>query len=56
MMLFCKKNKFQKFVKIWGCEIKSDGTIRLRNRKAFRSARRCPAFLTMEDEKESEAA
>ena len=56
MVLFCKKNKFQKLVKIWGSEIKSDGTIRLKNRKAFRLAWTCPAFLTMEDEKESEAA
>jgi hypothetical protein len=52
MLLFCKKKKFRKFVKIWGSEIKSDGTIRLKNRKTIRLARTCPAFLSMEDGRE----
>jgi hypothetical protein len=53
MALFCKKDKFQGLEKIWGCEIKSDGTIRLVNKQVFRLAKTCPAFFNMEDEEEN---
>ncbi len=56
MMLFCKKNNFQKFVKVRESEISKDGTIRLKDRRAFRLAWTCPAFVTMEDETVTEGA
>jgi hypothetical protein len=52
MALFCKKDNFQGSLRIWGCEIKSDETIRLSNRKVFKLAKICPAFFNMEDEEE----
>jgi hypothetical protein len=53
MVLFCKKEKFLSLVKIWSCELKSDDTIRLSNKKVFKLAKTCPTFFNMEDKKES---
>ncbi len=56
MMVFCKKNRFEKVVNVRKSEIKKDGTIGLGNRRPFRSAWTCPAFVTMQDETVAQGA